>query len=425
MSDVSVINEDAVRAYAGKTPIEVVGACIDVGKPFTDVERAYCSQYFTEQFAMLDADEELVRSYGNDPVFEGLDVQHMLANGEPLPAYAQERQDMYDKVDSDFAGRTVALIDDFVEAYDLMRNAEQVPGQFSGSGLVDEGTLRLLLDNGLPRSMTLPKQDGPYMPSQLAMATVEGGDYKMQWTDAYMCNTHVSNTICSLGFHDDDGKPGFATPEDEAAARKQLGELLNDVKVGQELLNDKTPAGVAPYSMLCYNTVKDLHELGFDYDIKGMSAESLCDIYGLTPEEMVSCAEEAGIKWDDSMQARMDRWISDNGFSRDAGAEDFVDSVLKAERMAGASTSGVFERRVADGAFPNGSKVQLYGSKSREILDQFGYEERSKEMFDDYLKDMAQRHTGASVETLARSDREIRNKPNFMAEDGHDGMQMN
>ena len=134
MSDVSVINEDAVRAYAGKMPIDVVGECIDAGKPFTDVERAYCSQYFTEQFALLDADEEFIKSYDSDPVFYGLDVRRMLENGEPLPAYAQERQDMYDKIDSDFAGRAESLIGDFMEAYDLMKNAEQVTGRFSGDG---------------------------------------------------------------------------------------------------------------------------------------------------------------------------------------------------------------------------------------------------------------------------------------------------
>lgn len=424
MSDVSVINEDAVRAYAGKTPIDVVGECIDAGKPFTDVERAYCSQYFTEQFALLDADEEFIKSYDSDPAFDGLDVKHMLGNGEPLPAYAQERQDMYDKIDSDFAGRAESLIGDFMEAYDLMKNAEPVPGRFSCDGLVDEGTMRLLLDNGLPYSATLPKQDGPYMPSQLAMATVEGGAYKMQWADAYMCNVHVHNTLSNLGFHDDNGKPSFASPEAEADARRQVSELLDDVKVGQALLNDKTPGGVAPYSMLCYNTVEELRELGFDYDIKGMSEESLCDIYQLTPEQLVACAEDAGIKWGDSMQGHMDQWISDNGFLQDADA-DFVDSVLKAERMAGASTSGIFERRVPDGAFPNGSKVQLYGDRSREILEQFGYDERSKDMFDDYLKDMAKRHTGTSAETPVRNDREIRNKPDFMAEGSHDGMQMN
>lgn len=409
MSNVFDVNEDAVRAYAGKKPADVVGICISAKKPFTDVERAYCSQYFAEQFALIDADESLLMSYKNDPAFEGLDPE-ALANGDFIPAYAQERKDMYDNVDCDFAGRAEVLFDEFVEASDMLKKSEQFSDWFPKGQLVDDTTLRTLRDNGLPYSATLEYQDSPYTPSQLVKATLEGGDYKLQWADSYACDKYVKDALRTL--KSDNG----------VEAQHQFEALLDDVKSGQMLLNDKTPAYIKPYSVLSYTVVQELREAGFDYGIKGMSAESLCDVYELMPKEMVACAEDAGINWDETMRRRMDSWIMNNGPEQGYDKDAFVDYVLEAERMAGASTSAVFEQSVSDGVFANGSKVQLYSHDVKEILDRAGYEERSKVMFDDYLKGMAERHV-KQPEAVSYNDRKIENAPEFMDGGASDSMQ--
>ncbi len=105
---------------------------------------------------------------------------------------------------------------------------------------------------------------------------------------------------------------------------------------------------------------------------------------------------------------------------------EVVDKVLAAEKIAGASTSNVFERGVADGTFHNGSKVRLYGDETAKQLGKMGYEERSKQSFDDYLDGLRERHgTVKQTGVSAQGNRDIPNAPDFAEGSGVDDMQLN
>lgn len=374
------VDEAAVNAYAGKRPADVVRICASENRAFGAVERAYCSQYFSEQFALIEADMAIAASEAYDPMFEGMDMS------EPLPAYLQAQKDMYAQIDTDFFGRTCGVIDEYIDAAESLKKLDGVKNDSVYDGLVDDHTFITLRENGLPYSASREN----CVPSDIVKAALAEGRTTLDQKESRECDLYVMHKITESKLND---RLCLKSKGQEERARYEMASMLSEIAEAQTLLNDKTPDGVAPYSILSYETVKDLRKVGFDYGIKGMSAESLLDVSQMFPEDMVACAEEAGIKWDSSMQRRMDACIMNaEEKSRSMDPDEFVGRVIKAERMAAASDSNIFDRAVPDGVFHNGSKVSLYTATGRASLERLNYDELSKAEFEDYLAGLRDEH---------------------------------
>jgi hypothetical protein len=309
---------------------------------------------------------------------------------------------MYDSIDRDFPRRTNDL---FIE-YNLAQHALRCNTQLKSNNLVDSSAMSVLQERGLCYYMSM---DSNPKPSDIVKEAVSHKDITLTPGDAYVCNSYVQNAL----FADN----RLHTEESKA----DLDAAIADVKEAQQMLSDfgkKTNSlkripmfnnGQQYCSVLNYQTIGNLKESGYSFDIKGATPDSLFDSYEPDPVDLVNGAIDANIKWDEKMQNRVDKWMAARFEALEEKAEDpagydrynkhIVDKVLSAESLASASESSLFERSTQDGVFANGSKVKLYSRYGESLLRAHDYDEISKEFFDNYLDDMRQKHmSGASTD---------------------------